>query len=89
MGVIQVFSCIYEYFFGKILYSGYKEQLAKYLFGVTIYFVLLGLFWNIFNVDRNMSLYEVPLIIYLFVVPWGFALYFWNIVSATKKAMKH
>jgi hypothetical protein len=83
--IVQVFSAIYRYFIGKDHYSGYKYKLRIYLIFVLIYFLLLKIFWEIFDVERNMNSYEEFLMFYILVVPWPLAIYFWKIIYFNKK----
>lgn len=85
IGIVQVFSAIYRYFFGKDHYSGYKYKLGIYLISVLIYFLLLKIFWEIFDVERNMNSYEEFFMFYILIVPWPLAIYFWKIIYFNKK----
>jgi len=84
MAIVQVLSALYRYFFGSDLYPEYKVKLGKYLMFVLVYFLLLFLFWNFFDIERNMNSFEEILMFYTLILPWGLAFYFWRIVYHRK-----
>ncbi len=85
IAIVQIFGGLYRFFFGKDKYPGYKDKLAIYLTCVIFYFLLLKLFWEIFDVERNMNSYEGTLVVYTLIVPLPLAAYYWKIVYHTKK----
>ena len=85
MGIIHFIKALYKYFMIDDDQLKYKSELFKYILGVILYFLILLIAWNILNIERNMDKYEDLLMIYLFIIPWILAIYYWKINYRFKK----
>jgi hypothetical protein len=80
IGIIQICSALIRYFFCKEKYPGFKDKMVVYLMSVLFYFILLFIFWQVSDVERNMNSYEEILMFYTLILPWPLAIYYWKIV---------
>ena len=87
LGVTHIVTAIAKYFSKNNADQKYRTQFGRYLIGVIAYFLSLLVAWNVFNLEKNMNQYETLLLLYLFVVPWILAVYYWQIRQRIKKSI--
>jgi len=86
LGLTQSLRALISFWRGEKFYPSYRSKLKRYLSGVVLYFVFLGLAWQILGAEIYMDKYDAFLAIYLLVLPWGFAIYFWRMVYHKEKS---
>jgi len=77
MGLVHVISALIRFCFGANRYPGYKSKLGTYLALVALYFLQLYLFTEVLDIRFGSDFWEEMLMVYVFVVPWSLAAYFW------------
>jgi len=80
MGLVHIVSAIGRYFTRVEKYPGYKERLGKYLLGVIIYFALIFIVNALIPSQSHNQFPSSVITIYFFIIPWGFAAYFWSTI---------
>ncbi len=80
MGFVHVLSALGRYFAGDDLYPGYKQKLGKYLLGVLIYFVIIFVVNALIPSQQSHQFPSAIITLYFFIIPWGFAAYFWSTI---------
>ena len=79
MGLTHIICAIGRYF-GVEKYVGYKDRLGKYLLGVLIYFFLIFLVNSLIPSQSANQFPSSLITIYFFMIPWGFAAYYWSTI---------
>ena len=74
-GLIQVLDGIINRLVASNQSKAYTKRLDRYLIGVVLYFVILYLTTNASEPVINSGQF---MILYLFVLPWGLAIYKWR-----------
>lgn len=76
MGVVQVLGALIRLLANNNKYPTYKKRLGRYLLMVGGYFLIMLLI-----IETGSGDFEPLLMIYLFILPWGLAIYYWNTIA--------